>query len=200
MGPFRLRAPLLLASGSPRRRELLESAGLRPLVRAVDVDETPLAGEAPGAYLERIVTAKLQAALGLPEAAAPAVVLVADTTVVLDERVLGKPASDDEALEMVRAIAGRRHEVRTRFALARVGEPSHARTVVTEVEVRALEPRAIAAYVATGEGRDKAGSYAIQGQFGASVTRIDGSYTNVVGLPLAEVVELLERLGLAEPA
>jgi septum formation protein len=200
MGPFRLRAPLLLASGSPRRRELLESAGLLPTVKAVEIDETPLVGESPAVYLERIVAAKLEAARGLVEAAPPAVLLVADTTVVIDERVLGKPTSDEEAFEMVSAITGRRHQVRTRFAIARSGEPPEALTVVTEVEVRALDPRAIAAYVATGEGRDKAGAYAIQGHFGASVTRIDGSYTNVVGLPLAEVVELLERMGLVEPA
>lgn len=170
------------------------------MVKAVEVDETPLPGEAPAAYLERIVAVKLEAALELVEAAPPVAVLVADTTVVLDERVLGKPSSDAEAFDMVRSIAGRRHEVRTRFAIARSGELSHAHTVVTVVEVRALDPRAIAAYVATGEGRDKAGAYAIQGHFAASVTRIDGSYTNVVGLPLAEVVELLERSGLAEPA
>jgi septum formation protein len=128
MGPFRLRAPLLLASGSPRRRELLESAGLSPMVKAVEVDETPLRGEAPAAYLERIVAAKLEAALGLVEAAPPVAVLVADTTVVLDERVLGKPSSDEEAFDMVRSIAGRRHEVRTRFAVARPGDPTRTRS------------------------------------------------------------------------
>jgi septum formation protein len=199
MGPYRLLAPLWLASASPRRHELLRSAGLEPVVTPVEVDETPTPRERPGAYLERVVGAKLDAALAQAGAHEPAV-LVADTSVVLDERILGKPDSDDDARAMVRSLAGRSHEVRTRFALAHRGRLLEAHTVVTRVLVRPLEARAVDAYVATGEGRDKAGAYAIQGRFAACVAAIEGSYTNVVGLPLAEVLTALERAGIVEPA
>jgi septum formation protein len=188
-------APVLLASASPRRRELLERAGVVIVVRAVEVDESARVGEAADDYLLRIVAAKLAAARALGEAAGAAAILVADTAVVLDGRILGKPTDDEDARGMVRALAGRRHRVATRYALAR-GADEASETVSTEVEFRTLDDGQVARYVATGEGRDKAGAYAIQGIGAMLVRRIDGSYTNVVGLPLCEVIEALERLGV----
>ncbi|MBL9026961.1 MAG: septum formation protein Maf [Myxococcales bacterium] len=192
--------PLLLASASPRRRELLERVGLPLVVLAVDVDETPLPAEPAAAYVERVTLAKLAAAgqaasaRGIGHAAC----LVADTTVVVDGAILGKPADASEGAAMIRAIAGRAHEVSTRFAIALAGQAgvAHAQTVTTRVHVRALDEDFIARYVATGEGRDKAGGYAIQGLFSSAIPRIEGSYTNVVGLPVSEVVEALEALAV----
>lgn len=192
--------PLLLASASPRRRDLLEGLGLPVAVLSVAIDESALGGEAPPAYVARVVGAKLEAAERAAERSgvAHAACLVADTMVVVDGRMLAKPADDEEGLEMIRWIAGRAHEVSTRFALALPGEPGAAfsQTVTTKVHVRALDDTWARRYVATGEGRDKAGGYAIQGLFAAAIPRIEGSYTNVVGLPLAEVVAALESLGL----
>jgi septum formation protein len=192
--------PLLLASGSPRRRALLESAGIPLVVRPADVDEAERAHETPEAYAERVVTAKMQAARA--QATGPfAAILVADTIVVCDGRVLGKPSSRDEAIDIVTRLSGRAHEVKTRFALERIGGRADraqavARTVVTEVHVRALPRVWIERYADTKEGFDKAGSYAVQGRFAFAIERIVGSYTNVVGLPLCEVVQALDDLGL----
>ena len=192
--------PLLRASASPRRRELLERVGLPLAILTVDIDESPLEAEEPGAYLSRIALAKLAAAR---EAAARAggdhaACLVADTTVVVDGGVLGKPADAAEGAAMIRSIAGRSHEVSTRFAIALPGasDVAHARTVTTRVHVRPLDEGFIARYVASGEGRDKAGGYAIQGLFSAAIPRIEGPYTNVVGLPVAGGIEALEALGV----
>jgi septum formation protein len=190
MGPS---ARLVLASASPRRRELLSLLGIDPVVRAVDVDESKRPGESAVMYLERVVALKLDAAR--PLVSEGELVLVADTVVVLDEAILGKPGSDEEAYDMVSSLAGREHAVMTRFAVERRGPnaASAVDTVTTRVEVRALTSAWIRRYVASGEGRDKAGAYAIQGHFGAAVRGIVGSYTNVVGLPLCEVAEVLER-------
>ena len=191
--------PLLLGSASPRRWQLLETLGL-PLVRAVaDVDEDPRPGEAVDAYLERIAGAKL-AAVGATDAArASGAVLVADTAVVLGEVLMGKPRDDADAVAILRGLSGREHEVRTRFAVAapeRATSVLVAQTVVTKVRFRRLDEEEIDRYVATGEGRDKAGAYAVQGIGGFAVERIDGSYSNVVGLPVCEVVLALRRTGL----
>jgi septum formation protein len=191
--------PLLLGSASPRRWQLLETLGL-PLSRVVvEVDEDPRPGEPVDVYLERIVADKL-AAVGTTSAVAGCgAVLVADTAVVQDGTLLGKPRDDAEATSMIRALAGRQHEVRTRFALAAPERPTaaaHAETVVTLVRFRALDDDEVARYVATGEGRDKAGGYAVQGIGGFAVDRIEGSYSNVVGLPVCEVVLALRRTGL----
>lgn len=194
--------PLLLASASPRRRELLEQLGLPLRVRSVDVDETARPAERPLDYLQRIVAAKLQAALALPEAGGSAAVLVADTVVLVGQRILGKPAGTADAVAMLTALAGRQHEVATRFAVAVAGgqePPAVEETVSTTVRFRALSPAEIARYVATGEGHDKAGAYAIQGVGAFAVERIEGSYTNVVGLPVERVVLALERLGVLGP-
>lgn len=194
--------PLLLASASPRRRELLELAGVPFEVAASGVDETPLSGETPLAYVTRLARAKLTAALAAlgPDARAQAAaVLAADTTVILDGRIFGKPADDREARAMLRALSGRVHEVATAFALGepRTGAILCERTVRTSVEMRDLDGPTLDAYVATGEPRDKAGAYAIQGKAASLVLRIEGSHTNVIGLPTAELVVELARLGFA---
>ena len=190
--------PLLLASGSPRRREILAQLGVPIVVRAVNADETVLAGEAAPAYLERIVGVKLVAAFDLPEARDVVSVLVADTSVIVDGDILGKPADVDEAAAMIARLAGRSHEVWTRFAIGDAASRAvlHAETVATVVTFRPLTAARIRAYAESGEGLDKAGGYAVQGLGAGIVSRIEGSYTNVVGLPACEVAQALERLGL----
>jgi septum formation protein len=169
-------------------------------VCSADIDETLRVGETPTVYLERIVSAKLHAVLtALPRIPAPGGVLVADTIVIApDGALLGKPKSDAEGRSMIARLEGAAHEVRTRFALA-PGDTgtsgSFAQTVTTRVTFRRLAAGEIDAYVASGEGRDKAGAYAVQGRAGAFVERIDGSYTSVVGLPLCEVVVGMRGLG-----
>lgn len=192
--------PLLLGSGSPRRRELLGGVGVPLLVRPASVDESPAPDEAAGPYLTRMAEAKLRAVAeaGLGPARAA---LVADTTVVLDGRILGKPDDDAHALEMLLGLSGREHSVSTAYAISLASDPfvaARLRTVTTRVFVRAATRDELQAYVATGECRDKAGAYAIQGSFAYLIERIDGSYTNVVGLPLCEVVSDLRSLGLIQ--
>jgi septum formation protein len=194
-----VREPLVLGSQSPRRKELLGRLGVPYTLRPAEIDETPRAGETPAAYLERIALAKMAAVCAL--VADGSRVLVADTIVVApDGAILGKPADDDHARTMLQRLAGSSHRVATRFALAEASDrraPSlaHAQTVTTTVTFRALSASEIADYVATGEGRDKAGSYAVQGMAAAFVERIDGSFTNVVGLPLSELSVALRKLG-----
>jgi septum formation protein len=207
--------PLLLASRSPRRREILAQLGIPTLLTAVDIDESPLPDEQPDLYLDRITRAKLDAAVqvfakgpargrgdtlqGINVSAASAAVLVADTSVIDGSAILGKPGSDDEALEMIRRLSGKTHEVWTRFALGEPASPAnvlHAETVRSRVTFRELTAERIAEYVASGEGKDKAGAYAVQGRGAGIVSRIEGSYTNIVGLPACEVLVALERLGL----
>jgi septum formation protein len=191
--------PLLLGSASPRRREILETLGLPLVVRPAVADESVLPGEAPLDYLARVTGLKLEAVAALAPSVHAAAVLVADTTVIIDGRSLGKPADEAEARAMLRALSGRTHEVATRFALAGVDAPGralHAETVVTRVIFRALDDAEIAAYAASGEGLDKAGAYAIQGLGSFAVARIEGSYSNVVGLPACEVVTALLATGL----
>jgi septum formation protein len=189
---------LLLASQSPRRRDILTTLGLPFDAEAVDADETELPGEAPGPYLERIVAKKLDLAIPVGRRWDARAVVVADTTVVVDETMLAKPVDEADNVRMVKTLVGRTHEVRTRFAVADLvgGRGSLARTVVTKVHVRPLSEEQIARYVASGEGRDKAGGYAIQGLGSFAVSAIEGSYANVVGLPAAELVESLLELGI----
>jgi septum formation protein len=193
--------PLLLASASPRRRDILATLGLPIRVAPVDIDERVLPGEAPAAYLERIAASKLAAAARRAEAADAAAILVADTSVILGETILGKPADEAEARAMIRSLSGLTHEVWTRFAIGAAGEskPLHAETVRTAVTFRALTDEEISGYAASGEGRDKAGGYAVQGLGAFMVLRIDGSYANVVGLPACEVIVALRNLGLLGP-
>lgn len=199
---------LLLASASPRRRDLLASLGLRFEVRAVEANESALSGERAGAYLTRVVEAKMTLAREVAMARGARAVLVADTTVVLEGAMLAKPASPEENVAMVRSLAGRKHRVMTRFAVERLpgkhdaagvsAVNSWAETVTTSVRFRALSADEIKGYVATGEGLDKAGGYAIQGVGGFMVESIEGSYSNVVGLPVCEVVRALVRTGVIE--
>ena len=197
---------IYLASRSPRRRELLKQIGVSFEIvlfredsrRGADVDESPLAGEPADQYVLRIARSKAEAAsLRLMQRRLPAYpVLAADTTVVLDERILGKPANETEAIEMLTALSGRTHQVMTAVAVSRF-DRLETRLSVSSVEFAGLTPAQIRNYVATGEPLDKAGAYAIQGRAGAFVRHLSGSYTGVVGLPLYETVELLESFGLS---
>jgi septum formation protein len=164
---------------------------------AADADESVVPGERCDIYVERVVEAKLEAAAALlPERPECPAVLVADTVVVVDGAILGKPADAAESASMIARLSGRSHDVSTRFAVRdREGRAVRA-TVTTSVDVVALSAADVARYVATGEGLDKAGAYAIQGGFAFAVRAIRGSYSNVVGLPLAEVVESLRTLAL----
>ncbi len=187
--------PLVLASASPRRRALLASVGVAFEVRPTELDESVRPGEPPRAYVERMGREKLERALASPLEGAP-LVLTADTSVVQGEAILGKPEDDADALSMLTRLAGKTHRVMTAVALGRVGAGVlEELTVTTEVRFRAASLDELGRYVATGEGRDKAGSYAIQGLGAGLVQAITGSYTNVVGLPLVEVLGLLARHG-----
>jgi nucleoside triphosphate pyrophosphatase len=179
---------LVLASASPRRRHLLAAAGWAFDTDEARVDESRLPDEAPAAYVERLARLKAEVvALRHPGGA----VLAADTTVVVDGEVLGKPADAAEATRMLRRLSGRAHLVLTAVALARDG---HTRAVVerTRVWMTTLTDADIADYVATGEPLDKAGAYAIQGQAARFIPRIEGAYDTVVGLPMAAVLQLLK--------
>ena len=178
---------LILASASPRRRALLEGAGVSFVVRPADLDEAVLPGEEPRAYARRVARDKALAVEGER-------VLAADTVVALDGRVLGKPADAEEARRILGELSGRTHTVYTAVAL-RVGSKVHERVCATQVRFRTLSGRDIDGYVATGEPFDKAGGYGIQGHGGALVDRLRGSYTNVIGLPLRETLALLEKYG-----
>lgn len=182
---------LVLASASPRRTDILRQMGYAHLVRPVSVDESARQGEPASAYLERIADDKAEAARA--EAEAGDWLLVADTLVTIDDLILGKPESTAEHLRTLALLSGRTHQVMTRFVLS---GPSaqYAQTVVTEVNVQTLSKQQMEAYVALGEGTDKAGGYAIQGCFAKHVVGISGSYTNVVGLPAHEVAVALERM------
>jgi len=186
-------AVLVLASASPRRAELIrrldpEAVGLRVRVRPADIDETPMADEPSSAYVARMARTKATAV-----ADGDALVLGADTIVVLDGAILAKPADAAENEAMIDRLSGRTHQVTTAVALARSGELLEELAVTTDVRFRALADGEAARYAATGEGLDKAGGYGIQGIGAALVAAIAGSYTNVVGLPLGETLELLRR-------
>ncbi|HYV84569.1 MAG TPA: Maf family protein [Patescibacteria group bacterium] len=185
---------LLLASASPRRSELLALVGVRFRATPVDLDETPRPGETPRALAERLALAKARA---VEAPAAPALVLGADTLVVVDGAVLGKPRDDAEARRFLRLLAGRTHEVITSFAVRLCPEESHeVETAVSRVTFAPMSEEEIAWYAATGEGRDKAGAYALQGIGALFVRAVEGSYTNVIGLPLDRLYPHLVRWGL----
>lgn len=218
------RFDLVLASASPRRRELLERLGLALRVAPVDLDETPLAGERPGDCVRRLAAAKCDAAVAViaggaaksgpdpgdahAEADADGVVTVlgADTMVSLDHQIFGKPADAAEARAMLARLAGRRHEVTTAYRIWRGPLPAPVdaaspggrvidRAVTTLVSFRLLQPAEIDAYAACGEWQGKAGGYALQGIAGAFTSDLRGSHTNVIGLPLAEVLADLLAAG-----
>lgn len=185
-------AILCLASASPRRLELLASIDVDCEVRPVDIDETPLPGELPRDYVCRLAREKALAGAVLSELP----VLGSDTAVVLDGEILGKPRDRAHALEMLAALSGNTHEVLTGVA---VSGPQGLLDicVTTRVTLRAISPAEAAAYWATGEPRDKAGGYGIQGRAAVFVSHIEGSHSAVVGLPLYETTELLARQGVA---
>ena len=183
---------LILASASPRRRQLLEGVGLALLVEPVDIDEAVRDGESARAYAARVAGQKCDAAV--VRLAAPALaVLAADTVVTLAGEILGKPGGEAQAAAMLQRLAGHRHEVLTAYRI-RYGERTVERLVSTLVTFRSLYASEVAAYLASGEWRGKAGAYAIQGIAGSFVTDVRGSFTNVVGLPLAEVLADLRAL------
>jgi septum formation protein len=185
---------LVLASASPRRADLLARLGLAPVVRAADIDETPHPEEPAGDLVIRLAAAKAAASAAAGDGTRDEVVLAADTEVVVDGDVLGKPRDRDDAETMLRRLAGRTHEVMTGIAVQR-GATSRLAQVTTEVTFRGLTDAEVAWYLATGEPDGKAGAYALQGAGAALVERIDGSDTNVIGLPLAETVALLRQVG-----
>ena len=178
---------LILASSSPRRRELLAKAGFTFEVRAADIDESLHAGEQPKDYVQRLALEKAQAIAALnPEA----VVLGADTTVVLGGEVLGKPADHADAERMLRLLSGRTHQVYTGIAVVK-GAEHRIHVETTDVVFRDLTDEELTTYLASGDAMDKAGAYGIQGYAARWIPRIEGDYFNVVGLPLSAVVQLL---------
>ena len=183
-----------LASASPRRGELLRQIGVEFRVQPADIDEAPRAGEPARDYVLRLAAAKA-AAVGAVLKHTPAPVLAADTAVVLDGEILGKPADAPEALRMLERLSGRVHEVLTAVALG-VGGAIDTRLCVSEVRFRATTADERAAYCRTGEPLDKAGGYAIQGRAAVFVEHLRGSFSGVMGLPLFETAELLVRYGV----
>lgn len=186
--------PLYLASGSPRRRELLTQIGVPFTTISAPIDETPLPDETAPAYVERLARAKAVAGLGQVEG--PAVVLGADTAVVLDGRILGKPESREHALAMLADLAGREHQVLTALAL-NDGQRCLSVCVSSTVRFRPISSDEAARYWASGEPLDKAGGYAIQGLGAVFVTGLVGSYSAVVGLPLSETADLLGQFAIS---
>ena len=182
---------LILGSGSPRRLELLGTLGITPdAVRPPDIDETPQKAELPRPYCIRVTRAKVEAVTADPDD----VVLCADTTVALGRRIMGKPADAGEAAQFLIAMSGRRHKVITAIAVRR-GERIWQRDVVTDVKMKRLSDLELNAYLATEDWRGKAGAYGIQGPAGALIPWIQGSYTAVMGLPVAETAALLTAAG-----
>ena len=190
--------PLFLASGSPRRRELLTQIGVPFQVVSASIDETPLLDECPAAYVERLARAKARAGrehlLGA-SVSAPFCVLGADTAVVLDDQILGKPVDEADALSMLMALSGREHEVLTAIAIL-AAERCETRVVRSRVSFRTISQQEAAQYWASGEPQDKAGGYAIQGLAAVFVAGLNGSYSGVVGLPVCETAELLGQFGI----
>lgn len=189
--------PLVLASASPRRKQILEQLGVRFRVIPSGFDECLLEGETPEVHVDRLARGKAAEVVAqLASARDAACVLAADTIVVLDDEILGKPRDDADALRMLLGLAGRAHRVITGVALCVPGAEAESAVFETQVWFRELKPQSANAYVASGEGRDKAGSYAIQGLGAGLVREVRGSYTNVVGLPAAETLDLLLRAGV----
>jgi septum formation protein len=182
---------LILGSGSPRRKDLLLQIGVvADDIRPPDIDEDPQKGELPRPYCERIAREKAMAV----HADAEDIVLCADTTVALGRRIMGKPADAGQAAEFLLSLAGRRHQVITSVALRR-GDRLWEKTVVSAVKMKRLSDDELNAYLATGDWQGKAGGYAIQGPAGAFIPWISGSFTGIMGLPVAETATLLQAAG-----
>jgi septum formation protein len=185
---------LILASASARRAEILRNAGITFTVLSSAVDETPIPGESPQAMVKRLALAKAE--LVAARALGPAIVIAADTTVVLEGEVLGKPRTSDDARHMLEKLSGRTHLVITGVAVIRLPDVERREFVeTTHVHFAAVSPEEISNYLASGEPFDKAGSYAVQGLAGRFIPRIEGCYFNVVGLPLARLCRELGELG-----
>jgi septum formation protein len=188
---------LILASASTRRAEILRDAGFSFAVMSSAVDETPVRGESAHALVERLAAAK--ADLVAARALGPAIVIAADTEVVLDGHVLGKPRTSDDARQMLLKLSGRTHSVITGVTLIRLPDAERRNFVeTTHVHFANIPEQEITRYLATGEPFDKAGSYAIQGRAGRYVPRVEGCYFNIVGLPLARLYQSLQELGWSE--
>src|ERR1051326_1938704 len=188
---------LILASASARRAEILHAAGLHFTVLSSAVDETPIAGESPQDLVQRLADAKAE--LVAARAAGPAIVIAADTEVVLDGQVLGKPRTSEDARQMLKKLSGRTHKVITGVTLVRLPDAERRQFVEsTQVQFALIPDEEITRYLGTGEPFDKAGSYAIQGRAGRYVPRIDGCYFNIVGLPLARLCAALTELGWSQ--
>ena len=179
---------LVLASRSPRRAELLKAAGIEFTIRTADIDETPHEGESPQDYVVRLAHEKAHAVPREPDE----IILAADTTVVLDSQILGKPSDAADAIRMLTALESQRHEVMTGICILR-GADAITDFATTAVWFAPMTLREIAGYVASGEPMDKAGAYGIQGLASRYIERIDGPYSNVVGLPIALVYRILSR-------
>lgn len=188
-------ATLYLASGSPRRRELLTQIGVAFSTLAAPIDESVLPGEPAERYVERLALAKATAGLATLSQPADAVVLGADTAVVVDGQILGKPTDQADALAMLQLLSNREHQVLTAVALAN-GQRSEVRLVSSDVRFRPISPTEAHTYWASGEPQDKAGGYAIQGLAAVFVSGMRGSYSAVVGLPLCETAALLAEFGI----
>jgi septum formation protein len=188
---------LILASASVRRAEILRDAGYHFSVLSSTIDETPFAGESPQDLVLRLAEAKAE--LAAARASGPAILIAADTEVVLDGQIFGKPRSSDDARRMLTKLSGRSHSVLTGVAVVRLPDAERISFVeTTRVEFAPLSDEEIARYLATGEPYDKAGAYAIQGYAARYIPRIEGCYFNVVGLPLSRLQQALTELGWTE--
>jgi septum formation protein len=186
---------ILLASASERRSRLLAQIGVRHRIQPTEIDETPQARESPAAYVARLAMAKARAAVAAGAGQPDCPVLAADTTVVLDGRILGKPADEAECVDMLSALAGRRHDVLTAVALWHDGRVRES-LGTSQVTFRAIDAAECRRYWATGEPAGKAGAYAIQGLGAVFVRGLEGSFSNVMGLPLFETAALLDAAGV----
>ncbi len=194
---FKTHGSLILASASPRRKAFLEDLGLVFSVQAANIDESGRQGEDPSSFVRRIAFEK---AAAVATSHPGAWILAADTVVVLGKTILGKPEGSEDAVAMLLHLAGQQHEVWTGFCLRDGAATVVQRQIRTLVRFRQFTEEACRAYVQCGEPLDKAGAYGIQGVGGFLVAGIEGSYSNVVGLPLAEVTEEMEKLGIISPA
>lgn len=188
---------IILASASPRRQQYLRDMGLQFSVQTAAIDERPLPLEDPAAFVIRMAREK---AAAIRKVYPQSWIISGDTVVCLDGRILGKPEHAKDAVNMLMALSGREHVVRTGFCVAHAGQRVEvARSVTTKVCFAPFSEATARAYVATGESLDKAGAYAIQGVGACLVQAIDGSFSNVVGLPLCELMQVLQELGVIEP-
>jgi septum formation protein len=188
-------AQIILASASPRRRELLQQIGVRAIVKAVDIDESQKPGEPVLDYVQRLALEKAQSGFTRIKNQEKLPVLGADTIVVVDGVVLGKPESRQHAKKMLQQLSGRKHTVLTSVAIV-TGDKAITETSSSEVQFKVLDEQEINCYLTTGEADDKAGAYAIQGIAAQFVKNMNGSFSGVMGLPLFETVQLLEQCGI----